>query len=86
VSDRQFQGQAWQAQQRQDVEFANGSGTREDYDQRMVSMLLMQLLLLPWQTVGWLMMSVLCLDVIVVSIQQQCISHRGQLRTMLSHQ
>jgi hypothetical protein len=86
VSDGQFQGQAWQAQQRRDVGLANGGGTREDYDQWMVSMLLMWSLLLPWQMLGWSMTSVLCLNVVVLLIQQRCISHRGQPSTMLSHQ
>jgi hypothetical protein len=86
MSDGQCQGQAGQAQQRRNVGLANGGGTHEDYDQRMVSMSLMRLLLLPWQMSGWSMTSMLCLDVIVMWIQRQCISHRGQPRTMLSHQ
>ncbi len=69
VSDGQFRGQARQAQQRCDVGLANGSGTREDYDQRTVLMSSMQSLLLPWQMLGWLMTSVLCLDIVVVLIQ-----------------
>jgi hypothetical protein len=77
VSDGLFQGQARQAQQRRNVGLADGGGTREDYDQRSVSMSLMRSLLLLWQMSGWLMTSVLCLDVVVVSIQQQCISHCG---------
>jgi hypothetical protein len=51
----------------------------------MVSMLSMRLLLLPWRMSGWSMMSVLCLNVLIVLIQQQCISHRGQPRMTLSH-
>ncbi len=69
VSNGQFRGQARQAKQHRDVGLANGSGTREDYDQRLVLMLLMRSLLLPWQMSGWLMTSVLCLKVVVVSIQ-----------------
>jgi hypothetical protein len=52
----------------------------------MVLMSLMRSLLLPWRMSGWSMTSVLCLNVVVVSIQQQCISHHGQPRTTLSHQ
>jgi hypothetical protein len=48
VSDGQFRGQARQAQQRRDVGLANGGGTHEDYEQRLVSMSLMRSLLLPW--------------------------------------
>jgi hypothetical protein len=48
VFDGQFQGQLRRAQQRRDVGLANGGGTREDYDQRLVTMLLMRSLLLPW--------------------------------------
>jgi hypothetical protein len=77
VSDGQFQGQARQAQQRCNVGLANGGGTREDYDQRLVLMLSMRSLLLPWRMLRWLMTSVLCLNAVIVSIQQQCISHRG---------
>ncbi len=86
VSDGQFQGQAQQAQQRRNVGLANGGGTREDYDQRTVLMSSMQSLLLPWQMSGWLMMSMLCLNIVVLLIQRQCISHRRRPHTTLSHQ
>jgi hypothetical protein len=69
VSGGQFRGQARQAQQRRDVRLANGGWTHKDYDQRLILMLLMRSLLLPWQMSGWSMTSVLCLDIIVVSIQ-----------------
>ncbi len=69
VSDGQFQGQARQAQQRRNVGLADGGGTREDYDQRTVSMSSMRSLLLPWRMSGWLMTSVLCLNIAIVSIQ-----------------
>ncbi len=69
VSNGQFRGQARQAQQHRDIGLANGSGTCEDYDQRLVLMSLMRSLLLPWQMSGWLKKSVLCLKVVVVSIQ-----------------
>jgi hypothetical protein len=46
----------------------------------------MRSLLLPWQMSGLLMTSMLCLDVIVVLIQRQCISHRKRPRMTLSHQ
>jgi hypothetical protein len=69
VSDRQFRGQAQQAQQRRNVRLADGGGTHKDYDQWMVLMSSMQLLLLPWQMLGWLMTSVLCLEVVITSIQ-----------------
>jgi hypothetical protein len=85
VSDGRFRGQVRQAQQRCDVGLADGGGTHKDYDQWMVLMSLMRSLLLPWRMSGWLMTSVLCLDVVVVSIQQRCISHCGQPCTMLSH-
>jgi hypothetical protein len=77
VSDRQFQGQVWQAQQRCDIGLAGNGGTCEDYDQQMVLMSSMQLLLLPWRMSGWSMMFMLCLDIVLVSIQQKFISHRG---------
>jgi hypothetical protein len=46
----------------------------------------MRSLLLPWRMSGWSMMSVLCLNVVVVSIQRQCISHCGRPRMMHYHQ
>ncbi len=69
VSDGQFRGQVRQAQQRHNVRLANGGGTRKDYDQRTVWMSSMRLLLLPWQMSGWLMMSMLCLNVVAMLIQ-----------------
>ncbi len=86
VSNGQFLGKARQAQQRRNVGLADSGGTCKDYDQRTVSMSSMKSLLLPWQMLGWLMTSVLCLIVVVMSIQQRCISHHGQPRTTLSHQ